>query len=56
VSGYRSTDSFPRSEPLGEVDESKASLVRGDGIPHEKSLVEFGLSAEDFERLGHTPL
>ncbi len=38
-----------------EVEASKASLARGEGIPHEKVLAEFGLSAEDSERMGNTP-
>src|SRR5579862_99648 len=42
-------------EEAHEVDASKASLARGEGVPHEKVLAEFGLSAEDFERMGHTP-
>jgi hypothetical protein len=47
-------------EPVGqeearEVEASKAALARGEGIPHEKVLAEFGLSAEDFERMGQTP-
>ncbi len=48
-------------EPVGaeearEVDAAKASLARGEGIPHEKVLAEFGLTSEDFERMGRTPL
>jgi hypothetical protein len=37
---------------------SKAWLKEhhGQGIPHEDVLAEFGLSLEDFERLGRTPL
>jgi hypothetical protein len=47
-------------EPVGqeearEVEASKAALAHGEGIPHEKVLAEFGLSSEDFERLGRTP-
>jgi hypothetical protein len=42
-------------EEAREVEASKASLARGEGIPHEKVLAEFGLSAEDFERMGHPP-
>jgi hypothetical protein len=38
-----------------EVEASKASLERGEGVPHEKVLAEFGLSTEDFDRLGRTP-
>src|SRR5579872_5249755 len=48
-------------EPIGEkeareAEESKAALARGEGVPHEKVLADFGLSAEDFERMGSTPL
>ena len=38
-----------------EVEASKAALARGEGIPHEKILAEFGLSSEDFARMGRTP-
>jgi len=30
--------------------------ARGEGIPHEKVLAEFGLNSEDFKRMGRTPL
>jgi hypothetical protein len=43
-------------EEAREVASAKASLARGEGIPHEKVLAEFGLSSEDFERMGRTPL
>lgn len=48
-------------EPVGEaeareIESSKASLARGEGIPHEDVLKEFGLSSEDFQRMGRTPL
>src|SRR6202011_1546369 len=42
-------------EEAREVEASKASLARGEGIPHEKVIAEFGLSSEDFERMGRTP-
>lgn len=35
-----------------EVEAAKASLARGEGIPHEEVLAEFGLTAEDFEYMG----
>ena len=38
-----------------EVEAAKASLARGEGIPHEEVLAEFGLTSEDFERMGRTP-
>lgn len=48
-------------EPVSEeearaVEASKASFARGESIPHEEVLAEFGLTPEDFERLGRTPL
>jgi|CZKY01.1.fsa_nt_gi hypothetical protein len=43
-------------EEAREVEAAKASLARGEGIPHEKVLAEFGLTSEDFERMGCTPL
>jgi hypothetical protein len=42
-------------EEAHEVEASKAALARGESVTHEKVLAEFGLSAEDFERMGHTP-
>jgi hypothetical protein len=42
-------------EEAREVEASKASLARGEGIPHEKVIAEFGLTSEDFERMGRTP-
>src|SRR5580700_3206874 len=43
------------AEETREVEAAKASLARGEGIPHEKVIAEFGLSSEDFDRLGRTP-
>lgn len=43
-------------EEAREVAAARASLDRGEGIPHEKVLAEFGLTLEDFERMGRTPL
>jgi hypothetical protein len=48
-------------EPVSEdearqVSASRDALARGEGIPHEEVLAEFGLSTEDFERMGRTPL
>jgi hypothetical protein len=39
-----------------EVAASKAALARGEVIPHEEILAEFGLTQEDFDRMGRTPL
>jgi hypothetical protein len=50
-------DDEPVSEDEArEIAASRASLARGEGIPHEDVLREFGLSPEDFERMGRTPL
>jgi hypothetical protein len=43
------------AEEAREVEAAKASLARGECIPHEKVLAEFGLTSEDFERMGRTP-
>jgi len=43
-------------EEAREIAAARASLDRGEGIPHEKVLAEVGLSLEDFERMGRTPL
>jgi hypothetical protein len=40
------------TEEAREVEEAKASLARGEGIPHEEVLAELGLTSEDFERMG----
>jgi len=44
------------AEEAREVEAAKASLARGEGIPHEEVLAEFGLTPKDFERMGRTPL
>src|SRR5579859_2626882 len=48
-------------EPISEeenlaVAASKAWLKENEPIPNEEVLAEFGLTAEDFERTGRTPL
>jgi hypothetical protein len=48
-------------EPISEeeslaVAASKTWLKNNEPIPHEDVLSEIGLSAEDFERLGRTPI
>ncbi len=43
-------------EEAREIAAARASLEGGEGIPHEEVLAEFGLSLEDFERMGRTPL
>jgi hypothetical protein len=44
------------AEEAREIAEARASFARGEGISHEEVLAEFGLTAEDFERMGHAPL
>jgi hypothetical protein len=48
-------------EPLSaeeeeELAESRESLARGEGIPHEEILKEFGLTSEEWDRMGQTPV
>ena len=43
-------------EEAREIAAARASFDRGEGIPHEQVLAEFGLTLEDFERMGRTPL
>jgi hypothetical protein len=43
-------------EEAREAEASKKSLARGEGIPHEQILAEFGLTTEDFERMGRAPI
>jgi hypothetical protein len=43
-------------EEAREIAEARASLARGEGISHEEVLAEFGLTSEDFERMGRTSL
>ena len=48
-------------EPISEeeiraVEASKEWLRTHKGIPNEQVLAEFGLTSEDFERMGRTPL
>ena len=44
------------AEEAREIAEARASLARGEGVSHDEVLAEFGLTAEDFERMGRTPL
>jgi hypothetical protein len=48
-------------EPMSEEEnraaaESEEWLKHNDPIPHEEILAEFGLTAEDFDRMARTPL
>ena len=42
-------------EEAREIAAARASLDRGEGTPHEKVLAEFGLTPEEFARMGRTP-
>jgi hypothetical protein len=44
------------AEEAREIAEARASFARGEGVSHEEVLAEFGLTTEDFERMGRTPL
>ncbi len=44
------------TEEAREVEAAKASLARGEGIPHEGVPAELGLTFKDFERMGRAPL
>ena len=39
-----------------DITSVRESLDRGEGIPHEQVLADFGLSPKDFVRMGRTPL
>jgi hypothetical protein len=43
-------------EEAREIEAAHASLDRGEGVSHEEVLAEFGLSQEDLDRMGRTPL
>jgi len=43
-------------EEMGAVEESREWLKNHKPISHEEVLAEFGLTLEDFERMGRTPL
>jgi len=43
-------------EEAREIAAARASLDRGEGIPHEKVLAEFGLTSEEFARMGRTSI
>jgi hypothetical protein len=43
-------------EPVSEEEAREIAADRGAGIPNEEVLADFGLTAEDFERMGRTPL
>lgn len=43
-------------EELQEIAAARASLDSGRAVSHEEVLAEFGLSHQDFKRMGRTPL
>ena len=44
------------SEEAHEIAEARAAIARGEVVSNEEVLAEFGLTVEDFERMGRTPL
>jgi hypothetical protein len=44
------------AEEARELEETRASLGRGEGISNAEVLAEFGLTTKDFEQMGRTPL
>jgi hypothetical protein len=51
-----SDDEPVSTDEAREIAASRDSLAQGKSIPHEEVLAEFGLSQEDFERMGRAPL
>ena len=43
-------------EEARDIAEARAAAVRGEVVSNEEVLAEFGLTAEDFERMDRTPL
>ena len=43
-------------EERQEIASARVSYDRGEAIPNEEVLAEFGLTVDDFERMGRTPL
>ena len=43
-------------EETRDIAEARAAAARGEVVSNEEVLAQFGLTAEDFERMGHTPL
>lgn len=43
-------------EEVRDVAEARAAVARGEVVSNEEVLAEFGLTAQDFERMGQTPL
>ena len=43
-------------EEARDIAEARAACARGEVVSNDEVLREFGLTAEDFERMGRTPL
>jgi hypothetical protein len=43
-------------EEARDIAEARSSYAHGEVVSHEEVLAEFGLTTEDFERMGRTPL
>jgi hypothetical protein len=43
-------------EEARDIAGARAAAARGEVVPNEEVLAEFGLTAEDFERMGQAPL
>ena len=43
-------------QDLRDIAAARAAFDRGEDIPNEEVLPEFGLTVEDFEHMGRTPL
>jgi hypothetical protein len=44
------------AEEARDIAEARAAYARGEVVSNEEVLAELGLTAEDFERMGRTPL
>ena len=51
-----SDDEPVSEEEARDIAESRAAYARGEVVSNDEVLAEFGLTAEDFERMGQTPL
>ena len=43
-------------EEARDIEEGRAAYARGEVVSHDEILAEFGLTQEDFDRMGRTPL
>lgn len=49
-------DEPAKDEETRQFAGSEAASAPGETVPHEEILAEFGLTAEDFDRMGRRPL